>query len=353
MITLDNEIAREQQERAKAEVENLQLELEMWQLTNESKLESSQQLNQQLIAQEEQRLNTELQKQKEILQQQLDNELITEQEHQLALLELEKQKNESIKALTLEYEEQERERLQEKRALDAENEMARVQGNLFAELELERQALEQKRQQEVEFAKSIGADVNKVNEKYNKADLALERAKTDAKLALAGGFAQDLATIFGEQTAIGKAAAIAQTTIATIQSGVNSYNSMAALGLPAGPILGAVAAAAAVASGYAQIKKIMAVKSGLPGEGGGGGASVPSAGGSAPKVPSVQRDTGTTTGSVGAGIVSRDTADNSSRAVAEGVGQALQANPLQPTLVEDDVTVKQNQSQRSNQTSVI
>jgi hypothetical protein len=81
------------------------------------------------------------------------------------------------------------------------------------------------------------------------------------------------AELLGKSTAAGKAAAIAQATISTYQSAVQSYNSLS--GIPiVGPALGGVAAGVAVASGIANVKKILEVKT--PG-GGGGGGSVPSA----------------------------------------------------------------------------
>jgi hypothetical protein len=106
------------------------------------------------------------------------------------------------------------------------------------------------------------------------------QAKQKALVAISSGL-KTAATLLGESTAAGKAAAIAATTIDTIQSGVSAFKGMvSAVPGPVGIALGAVAAAGAVASGYASVKKIMAVKA--PGGGGGGGA--PSM--SAPSVPS-------------------------------------------------------------------
>ena len=80
----------------------------------------------------------------------------------------------------------------------------------------------------------------------------------------------------GESTDAGKAAAIAATTIDTIQSGVSAFKGMtAAVPGPVGIGLGVVAAAGALASGYASVKKIIAVNT--P-KGGGGGGSAPSGG---------------------------------------------------------------------------
>ena len=64
-----------------------------------------------------------------------------------------------------------------------------------------------------------------------------------------------MASVLGEQTAAGKAAAIAAATISTYQSAQDSYKSLA--GIPIiGPALGAAAAAAAIVSGIGQVKKI-------------------------------------------------------------------------------------------------
>ena len=96
-----------------------------------------------------------------------------------------------------ELEEEERQRKLEQLQLDFENEYAIREGNLFGQLELERSVLEQRRLQELEYAEKIGADTEKVNQKYAKAQRALDRAEFNAKLSLTGGFTKDLATIYG------------------------------------------------------------------------------------------------------------------------------------------------------------
>ncbi|GAG07759.1 unnamed protein product, partial [marine sediment metagenome] len=71
---------------------------------------------------------------------------------------------------------------------------------------------------------------------------------------------------------VGKAAAIADTTIKTAQSAMGAFNAM--VGIPIiGPALGAAAAAAAVAYGATQISAINSTSFG--GGGGGGGAGGP------------------------------------------------------------------------------
>jgi hypothetical protein len=106
-----------------------------------------------------------------------------------------------------------------------------------------------------------------------------EEAATKAKnIQAVSDLLGNVANLLGEETEAGKVAAIAQATISTYQSAVKSYDSLS--GIPVvGPALGAVAAGVAVASGMANVKKIISVKT--P-NGGGSGGSAPTA----PTIPS-------------------------------------------------------------------
>jgi hypothetical protein len=165
----------------------------------------------------------------------------------------------------------------EQKLINAENLLAIQELNGENEFALERQRLEMQHQAELDNAEQTGADINIINEKYRKSQDELDKLQRKTKLELASQFAGNLAQIFGENTAVGRAAAVAQTTIATYQAAMESYKSLA--GIPVvGVALGIAAAAAAVAAGLANVKKILSVKSGLPGDtGGGGGGSAPTA----------------------------------------------------------------------------
>jgi hypothetical protein len=122
------------------------------------------------------------------------------------------------------------------------------------------------------------------NKKANAdAEIKIEEEKQAAKQKALQAYSSGLktaATLLGENTTAGKAAAVAATTIDTIQSGVSAYKGMiAAVPGPVGIGLGALAAAGSLASGYASVKRILAVKT--PGSGGGGAAG----GGGAPAAP--------------------------------------------------------------------
>jgi len=109
------------------------------------------------------------------------------------------------------------------------------------------------------------------------ASIELSNKEAEAKrqnLAAVGNALSSFASLVGEQTGVGKAAAIAATLISTYQSAQDSYKSLA--GIPiVGPVLGAAAAAAAVASGFKQIQAIKATK--VPNDRGKSNVSTPGA----------------------------------------------------------------------------
>ena len=143
--------------------------------------------------------------------------------------------------------------------------------NYQDEFATRRQQLAMIQAEEIRNAEQTGADINLINQKYALANRQITEAEQQAKLSLYADFAGNIAQIFGENTKIGRMAAIAQTTISTYQSAVEAYKSLS--GIPVvGPALGIAAAAAAIASGIATVKKIASVKSGLKGDSGGGSA---------------------------------------------------------------------------------
>ena len=129
----------------------------------------------------------------------------------------------------------------------------------------QRQALE-KNQTDLKNALDKGT-ISK--QEYTKRDTELAKARKEInkqevasnqeKVKLVSDALGQLSTIVGQDTAAGKAFAIAKATIDTYQSAVAAYKSLS--GIPViGPALGAIAAAAAVASGIATVKKIVAVQ---------------------------------------------------------------------------------------------
>jgi hypothetical protein len=110
--------------------------------------------------------------------------------------------------------------------------------------------------------------------------IELNRVKKEAQLnnlMVVGDALNGFIALAGQETATGKALAIAQATIDTYMGATSAYAAAAKID----PIvLAPLAAAGAIAAGLANVRRIVAVK--VPG--GGGGGSAPSGGG-APSVP--------------------------------------------------------------------
>jgi len=131
--------------------------------------------------------------------------------------------------------------------------------NSLIVFERQRINLEKKRLLEIEYAEKIGADTTIIEEKYAKIRKTINEAEQRSKLQLATNTFGEISTILGEHTEIGKAAAIAQTTINTYLSATAAYAALA--GIPVvGPILGGIAAGAAIISGLANAQKIASTK---------------------------------------------------------------------------------------------
>lgn len=167
------------------------------------------------------------------------------------------------------------------------------------------------------------------------AEIKIEEEKQAAKQKALQAFSSGLktaATLLGESTAAGKAMAVAATTIDTIQSGVSAFKGMvSAVPGPVGIGLGAVAAAGALASGYASVKKILAVKT--PGGGGGGGGI--GGGGVAPPPPPPQFN-----------IVGQSSTNQLSQTIA-----TQQNRPIQTYVVGNQVSTQQSLDRNAVATS--
>lgn len=171
-------------------------------------------------------------------------------------------KLERLKEIALQEQEQEQARLQ----AIVDNANAGTQAKVDAENALN-EFMEQSRQANIDADKALSDAKIEIGEK--------EVQSKKEQLNAVGNALSSFASLVGEQTGAGKAAAIAATLISTYQSATDSYKSLA--GIPiVGPALGAAAAAVAVASGFKQIQAIKSVK--VPkSRGDAGGGATPSA----------------------------------------------------------------------------
>lgn len=241
---------------AELTIQNAQLELDAELSKNQRILDSDKFLSEQQLALKKQALADDLAAQQEFEKIRLENGQINQAEYNAAINAI----NEENRIANAELEEQRRISDQEKKLADLEALKITNEENFLAQAEIQKAQNEILRQQEIDNAEQTGADISLINTKYAKIQEDIEKAKRDNKIQLASDAFGSLASIFGEESKAGKAAAIAQATIDTYKAATSAYSSLA--GIPiVGPVLGAIAAGAAVAAGIANVKKITATKS--------------------------------------------------------------------------------------------
>lgn len=162
-----------------------------------------------------------------------------------------------------------------------------------------------------------------LNNEVSDANTATAQAEKDAKIDALdeyGAMFAQVGNLIGKETAAGKAASVAAATISTYTSATKAYESQLAIATPDAPVRAALAAGVAVATGLANVKKILEVK--VPG--GGGGGAVPSR----PQVPRFNL-----TGSSGNGQLAN--------LIGESVGNNQSNRPIKAYVVGKDVTTQQ------------
>jgi hypothetical protein len=136
-----------------------------------------------------------------------------------------------------------------------------------AEQELVQQAFDNKVISELEYNTKVAA-----LSEARKAIREQEAAHNQTVTSSIAGALNTLSEIAGKQTVLGKTLAIASTTISTYQAAIGAFKGMVTtIPGPVGIALGAVAAAGAIVTGLAAVKKIVSVQ--IPGQAGGGGAT--------------------------------------------------------------------------------
>lgn len=170
--------------------------------------------------------------------------------------------------------------------IEAQKNEENIVNTKYVQIELDAEQLKQDKLKEI--TDKAAADALTAAEKATAEKAVTDKAAADAEIALAqltrdqkieaaqavsNTFAQ-LANLLGEQTAAGKAAAIASATIETFLSAQKAYS--ATVGIPyVGPILAPISAGIAIAAGIKNIKAITSVKT--PKGGGGGAGNLPTA----------------------------------------------------------------------------
>ena len=148
------------------------------------------------------------------------------------------------------------EKKKEQKALSVEQERAIEEANITSNFEKLAMNLETARKLGIEAAEKSGADVTAIEEKYAKLREELRKKEVNAKLQMTAEVAGQISNIMGQESAAGKAFALAQATI-------NTYLG-ASKAIAQGGIWGVAQAAIVIAAGLKQVASIMKVKEDVP-----------------------------------------------------------------------------------------
>lgn len=253
ILELNNEFHRKTTE---ATVQNLNEEYDLFVAQNQSKIDSAKELTQALVDEEKARLTALKNQRFKILQEQYEGELISEREFQTSKLELDAEFKEYERDLDDQYDAQKEEKKLEQQELENEEyeinlETRALRGENEFQLQLEK--LEREKQAKINAAQGSESAITAINALYAEQRKKIEVAALNVKLQGAAQVAAGVAQIAGKESALGKAAAIAQATINTYQGATLALSSFP------GPV-GIAMAALTVASGLVSVAKIVGVK---------------------------------------------------------------------------------------------
>ena len=247
-LQIKNDFLEKQKELT---VQFAQEELDIYLSTHQSRIDANQLLSDALVDQEIERLNRVAEAEREFQATRLAEGEINQRQYNEAIAAIDEEARLAKEELQIELAEQRK----EQEIVDLENERIANAEKLDFDREYALQQYELGYQQRKDAAIKAGTDLTKFEAAEAKTRQAIELQVQQNKAQLASDAFGNIANIVGKETELGKAAAIAQTTIDTYKAAQSAYAALA--GIPTvGPVLGAIAAAAAVASGIANVKKI-------------------------------------------------------------------------------------------------
>lgn len=260
-LLIEFESAKKQ---AQIGIDNLGQELKLWELQNKSKIESNKWLTDELVADEITRQQKIYTDSKAILQEQFDKKLISEQQFNIQKLQLVDEFEAQKKSIEDTYTAQKKAEQDERIALEYEDKLMRLELDSASEYELKLAQEQFQYENDLAILNQRRADgkiseenyqkaLNNINAKYAKAKADIGLQAENIKLQGMVQVAQGISQIVGQETAVGKAAAIAGATIDTYRAA-----NLAIATLP--PPYGGIQAGISIATGLANVAKIVGVK---------------------------------------------------------------------------------------------
>lgn len=199
--------------------------------------------------------NALLEKEKEYEKLRLESGIINQQEYNDAINAL----NDANRLRNEEAEKQRAEAKKEQEAIDLENQRILDEEKFINDFELQLNREKERYEAEKAAALKNGADLEKIEAKHTQAKKKIEDAYLQAKLQANADMFGNIASLLGENTAMGKAAAIAQATMNTFLGVSQVWASPSVLPEPFATIAKAANTGVVVASGLGAVKKITGV----------------------------------------------------------------------------------------------
>lgn len=186
----------------------------------------------------------------------LEQGIINEQQYQDAIKAIEDDYAQQRLDKRLQDEQAERER----KAIDIENKLAGEQLSFENEIELEKERNAIRLEEELLAAEKSGADKKLILDKYANIEKMLDQAVIDNKIQQYSTAFGQLSSLFGQQSALGKAFALYQIGVDTYVAAQKAYASQLVAGDPSSPVRATIAAATAVAGGIRNAAKVSGAK---------------------------------------------------------------------------------------------
>lgn len=245
-LNIANDLAQKQTELA---VDNAQREVQAYKDANASRLTDGQELTQELLNQEQKRLDDIAQKERDYHKERLEQGVINEQEYNDAINQVNLDNKASKDAVQATYDEQEKQKKLDSIEWDKEMEL------LQASDKFERQQIQLDRSYQTQLAEAqrLGKDTTAIDAAYAEQSKQIEADKVNSKMTMAAAALNNMITIFGKESAAGKAAATAMSLI-------NTYQGITKALASAPPPYNFISAAAVGAAGFSAVKDINTTK---------------------------------------------------------------------------------------------
>jgi hypothetical protein len=215
-LSIKNEFLKKQ---AEATIAFAEIELNDFLDKTKTKIEKNKFLNDELFFQEQERLSAILKAEQDFAEKKKEQGLINDEELRQAKKEAQDKFEEDQLQLKFQKEEADK----EKQAIDAENKKIADDNEFQNQYAIKQQQLENLKIQEIENAKKTGADINIINAKYANLEKQLQQEVTNYKKSLQYENLGLIKSIFGEQTVLGKAAAISQIYMDTSEKANKTF----------------------------------------------------------------------------------------------------------------------------------